>query len=102
VRVFPLRTNSISGPRASTLPVSVFPNPVRDGRVNLVTETRKEGAITLRMTDVAGRTVQTGATQAFEAGVVQTTINLNVNTGVYFLQLTAADGRQHVSRLVVE
>jgi hypothetical protein len=84
------------------LPASVFPNPVRDGRVNLVTETRKEGAITWRMTDVAGLTVQTGTTQAFEAGVVQTTINPSVKAGVYFLQLTAADGRQHVSRLVVE
>lgn len=102
VRIFPLRTNSIAGRRPSALAATVFPNPVRDSKLNVITETRRAGALNWRITDMAGRLIQSGATATFEAGIVQTTIDAVVNPGSYLFQITDADGRLNVTRIVVQ
>jgi hypothetical protein len=78
---------------------SVFPNPVSDGRIRIRWSADPSSNLAIWVTDAAGRMVQrlTVVPNAFDN---ETSVNLPVAAGVYYLQIELA-GRRWAQKIVV-
>ncbi|MBA9078564.1 hypothetical protein FHS90_003294 [Rufibacter quisquiliarum] len=77
--------------------VSVFPNPVTNGNVNIRFAELPKGTVNVRLVDLSGRVLHTGAMNA--DGTLNLT-GLGLSQGIYMISITA-DGVTETQRLVV-
>jgi uncharacterized repeat protein (TIGR01451 family) len=82
---------------AST-PLSIHPNP-SNGRFTITPLGEVEGLATLTLFDVAGRIVFTQTWSASEDATL--VLDKQLDNGMYMLSITAADGHQFSSRVVI-
>ncbi len=76
----------------------VFPNP-SNGRFTVTPLADEEGVATVQLLDVAGRVVFTQTWSANEDATL--VLDQQLDNGMYMLNITAADGQQYSSRVVI-
>lgn len=81
---------------SSIAPIKIYPNPLTNGVLTIENDI---GAIRLVLTDVSGKVVRTVSLEK----VKQQQVSLQgVAQGVYFAEISNADGKRSVQRIVVE
>ena len=71
--------------------LSVFPNPSENGIVQVLFESIRDQDVTIRVSDVTGRSVFVAAYRALE-GRFEASVQLNEPGGVYFLEIETKNG----------
>jgi hypothetical protein len=82
----------------TTTPLSIQPNP-SNGRFTITPLANVEGLATVQLIDVAGRIVFTQTWSASEDATL--VLDKQLYNGLYMLSITAADGQQYSSRVVI-
>jgi|GEM_PF-925012 len=90
---------SISGLQSS---ISVFPQPAK-GTINLKFTSERAAMLSIQLTDITGRVLQTVPSKLFNAGQNETSIDVStLSAGFYLLQLTEGAQRVAAQKIVVQ
>ncbi|GAB2541962.1 T9SS type A sorting domain-containing protein [Rufibacter soli] len=93
--------HSASASSSSASGMSVYPNPVTDGNVTVRFQDRVKGAATIRVIDLAGRTLNTQQVSSESAEVNLNLGSLNLKPGIYLISVTT-NGKNTTQRIVVQ
>ncbi len=85
---------------ASQAAVSVFPNPVTDGRVGIRFQEVVNGGATIRLADLSGRVLHSQQLSNVASDIDLNLTGLNLRSGIYTLSITA-NGRSTTQRIVI-
>ncbi|WP_181306784.1 T9SS type A sorting domain-containing protein [Rufibacter sp. XAAS-G3-1] len=85
---------------ASSASMSVYPNPVEDGKVSLRFQEQVEGKATIRLTDMSGRVLHTQEAGNVGAEHELNLTGLNLKAGIYMISVTA-NGQSTTQRIMV-
>ncbi|KAA3437491.1 T9SS type A sorting domain-containing protein [Rufibacter hautae] len=80
--------------------VSVYPNPVSDGRVSIRFQDQVKGSATVRLVDVSGRVLHTQEVASVEGEIALNLTSLNLKAGIYLISVNA-NGQNTTQRVVV-
>ncbi|GGK77099.1 hypothetical protein GCM10011405_26110 [Rufibacter glacialis] len=84
----------------SAATVSVYPNPVTDGRVTLRFNEAVKGSATIQLVDMSGRVLHAQQLSNVASEVALNLANLNLKPGVYLINITT-NGRSTTQRVMV-
>ncbi len=91
------------GPLSETAGMSIYPNPVSGGSLNIHFENQPKGEYTVKVTNKLGQLIQTETVQVQNSNTIQT-VHLDPNTafGSYQATITDASGRSTTIPFVVQ
>ncbi|WP_083470208.1 T9SS type A sorting domain-containing protein [Rufibacter tibetensis] len=80
--------------------ISMYPNPVTDGRVTVRFQDAVNGAASIRLADMSGRVLQTQELSNVNSEVALSFTNLNLKPGIYMITVVAK-GQSTTQRIIV-
>ncbi|WP_210490760.1 T9SS type A sorting domain-containing protein [Rufibacter aurantiacus] len=85
---------------SSNAAVSVYPNPVTDGRVSIRFQDQVKGSATVRLVDLSGRVLHAQEVASVEGEIALNLTNLNLKAGIYLISVNA-NGQNTTQRVMV-
>lgn len=98
----PDNTVDVNQPALPGIGISVYPNPVRNGRLTLSFENDREQNISALLTDLTGKPAQLILSENMPAGSFQKTLSTaHLPPGIYFLQVKNSNNQFVVKKLIL-
>ncbi|GAA4837452.1 hypothetical protein GCM10023331_23310 [Algivirga pacifica] len=98
---YTIRVTSVEDGFKEETKMTLYPNPVKDGRLNLSLSGDSLGEVEVRLIHSSGQLIHNYAIRKVSSEQVVTLALKNIGKGLYFVQVILADGRVLVEKVLV-
>jgi hypothetical protein len=97
-----VKVDADSNPSDQIPAITIFPNPVRDQKLNITTQNLNAGTYQLQVSNELGQVLYTSTMDiVFQSTSQSFRLGNNMKPGVYQLMLQSPEGRKYTKQLII-